>query len=172
MGQLWGGSKEVIFLSILIFGIIITVNVLKFEHQKRRNILNLFSLLTIQKKGSNKFCKGRQFKFTHILWWMSENEIYISFKFSSAADLYIKDFLHPYVMEGNLDARPLRILYRHRWIQTVPETVLQYCIQEMTGPLAGSFRAPTEEDIQKHRVVITTLSTARLLSDLDLPVGE
>ena len=75
-------------------------------------------------------------------------------------------------MEGNLDARPLRVLYRHRWIQTVPETVLQYCIQEMTGPYAGSFRAPTEEDIQKHRVVITTLSTARLLSDLDLPVGE
>ena len=54
----------------------------------------------------------------------------------------------------------------------MPETVLQYCIQEMTGPYAGSFRAPTEEDIQKHRVVITTLSTARLLSDLDLPVGE
>ena len=54
----------------------------------------------------------------------------------------------------------------------MPETVLQYCIQEMTGPYAGSFRAPTEEDIQKHRVVITTLSTARLLSDLDLPVGK
>ena len=90
----------------------------------------------------------------------------------SAADLYIKDYLHRYVMEGNLDARPLRVLYRHRWIQTVPETVLQFCIQEMTGPYAGSFRAPTEEDIQKHRVVITTLSTARLLSDLDLPVGE
>ena len=75
-------------------------------------------------------------------------------------------------MEGNLDARPLRVLYRHRWIQTVPETVLQYCIQEMSGPHIGSFRAPTEEDVQKHRVVITTLSTARLLSDLDLPVGE
>ena len=99
-------------------------------------------------------------------------KFYFAFNLDSAADLYIKDFLHPYVMDGNLDARPLRILYRHRWIQTVPETVLQYCIQEMTGPLAGSFRAPTVEDVQKHRVVITTLSTARLLSDLELPVGE
>lgn len=75
-------------------------------------------------------------------------------------------------MEGNLDARPLRILYRHRWIQTVPEIVLQYCIQETSGPHIGSFRAPTEEDVLKHRVVITTLSTARLLSDLDLPLGK
>lgn len=74
-------------------------------------------------------------------------------------------------MEGNLDARPLRVLYRHRWIQTVPEIVLQYCIQGTSGPHIGSFRAPTEEDVLKHRVVITTLSTARLLSDLDLPLG-
>ena len=43
-------------------------------------------------------------------------------------------------MEGNLDARPLRVYYRHRWIQTVSETVLQYCIQEQSGPQAGTFR--------------------------------
>ena len=29
-----------------------------FERQKRKNTLNLFSLLTSETKGSNKFCKG------------------------------------------------------------------------------------------------------------------
>ena len=33
-------------------------------------------------------------------------------------------------------------------------------------------RAPTVEDVEKHRVVVTTLSTARLLSDLELPEGR
>lgn len=32
-------------------------------------------------------------------------------------------------------------------------------------------RAPQFADVESHRVVITTLSTARLLSDLDLPEG-
>ena len=38
-----------------------TVNVLKFQTSKKKNTLNLYSLLTIEAKGSNKFCKGRQF---------------------------------------------------------------------------------------------------------------
>jgi len=58
----------------------------------------------------------------------------------SAADIYIKEFLHPYVMEGNEEARPLRVYYRHRWIQTVSEIVQQYCIQEQSGHQAGTFR--------------------------------
>ena len=32
-------------------------------------------------------------------------------------------------------------------------------------------RKPTLEDVERHRVIVTTLSTARLLSDLDLPDG-
>lgn len=101
----------------------------------------------------------------------SNTRILICTHSNSAADIYIKEFLHPYVMEGNLDARPLRVYYRHRWIQTVSETVLKYCIQEQSGPQAGTFRAPQVEDVERHRVIITTLSTARLLSDLDLPEG-
>lgn len=58
----------------------------------------------------------------------------------SAADIYIKEFLHRWLEEGNDAARPLRVYYRHRWIQTVSTTVLQYCIQEQSGPLAGTFR--------------------------------
>lgn len=89
----------------------------------------------------------------------------------SAADLYIKEFIHPLVKEGNLDARPLRIYYRHRWVQTVPDVVLQYCLLEMSAS-QGNFRMPTHEDVEKHRIIITTLSTARYLCDLELPTGK
>ncbi|KAJ8319176.1 hypothetical protein KUTeg_004267, partial [Tegillarca granosa] len=80
-----------------------------------------------------------------------------------AADLYIKEFIHPLVKEGNLDARPLRIYYRHRWVQTVPDV-------EMSAS-QGNFRMPTQEDVDKHKIIITTLSTARYLCDLELPTG-
>lgn len=90
--------------------------------------------------------------------------------FFSAADLYIKDFIHPIVKEGHMEAVPLRIYYRHRWVQTVPEVVLQYCLLEMSAS-QGSFRMPSREEVDKHRIIITTLKTARYLCDLDLPQG-
>ncbi|XP_060071826.1 probable helicase with zinc finger domain [Ylistrum balloti] len=89
---------------------------------------------------------------------------------NSAADLYIKEFLHPLVKEGYLEARPLRLYYRHRWIQTVPEVVIQYCIRAAAGS-SGIFRCPVLEDVEKHRIVITTLGTARYLCDLNLEPG-
>ncbi|XP_033744648.1 probable helicase with zinc finger domain [Pecten maximus] len=89
---------------------------------------------------------------------------------NSAADLYIKEFLHPLVKEGYLEARPLRLYFRHRWIQTVPEVVIQYCIRATAGSSA-IFRCPVFEDVEKHRIVITTLGTARYLCDLDLEPG-
>jgi len=42
---------------------------------------------------------------------------------NSAADLYIKDYLHPYVEEGHTEARPLRIYYHKRWVATVNSLV-------------------------------------------------
>lgn len=44
---------------------------------------------------------------------------------NSAADLYIKDYLHPWVEEGNKDATPLRVYYHKRWVATVNSTVLK-----------------------------------------------
>ncbi|KAI8742129.1 helicase with zinc finger domain [Biomphalaria glabrata] len=87
---------------------------------------------------------------------------------NSAADLYIKEFLHNYVVTDE-QARPLRIMYKYRWIQTVPEVVLEYTLLEREGPMAGTFRAPTVEDVMKHRIIITTLNSARYVVDLDLP---
>lgn len=70
-----------------------------------------------------------------------------------------------------MEAVPLRIYYRHRWVQTVPEVVLQYCLLEMSAS-QGNFRMPSREEVDKHRIIITTLKTARYLCDLDLPQGQ
>uniref|UniRef100_A0A182TCJ0 C3H1-type domain-containing protein n=1 Tax=Anopheles maculatus TaxID=74869 RepID=A0A182TCJ0_9DIPT len=42
---------------------------------------------------------------------------------NSAADLYIKDYLHLWVEEGMTEARPLRVYYHKRWVATVNSIV-------------------------------------------------
>uniref|UniRef100_A0A8C4NR39 Probable helicase with zinc finger domain n=1 Tax=Dicentrarchus labrax TaxID=13489 RepID=A0A8C4NR39_DICLA len=87
---------------------------------------------------------------------------------NSAADLYIKDYLHPYVEAGNPHARPLRVYFRNRWVKTVHPVVQQYCL------ISGNqitFQMPTREDILRHRVVVVTLSTSQYLCQLDLDPG-
>lgn len=89
---------------------------------------------------------------------------------NSAADLYIKDYLHPYVLEGHEEARPLRIYYRNRWVNTVPQEVQQYCLIEMEQG-CSKFKMPTEDEILKHRVVVATLNTSRHIVSLNLEKG-
>ncbi|KAJ4923302.1 hypothetical protein JOQ06_016424, partial [Pogonophryne albipinna] len=88
---------------------------------------------------------------------------------NSAADLYIKDYLHPYVDAGNPHARPLRVYFRNRWVKTVNPLVQQYCLISNTHM---TFQMPTKEDILRHRVVVVTLSTSQYLCQLDLEPGE
>ncbi|TSK77148.1 putative helicase with zinc finger domain [Bagarius yarrelli] len=73
---------------------------------------------------------------------------------NSAADLYIKDYLHPYVEAGNSHARPLRVYFRNRWVKTVHPVVQQYCL--ISGAYL-TFQMPTRQDIERHRVVVVTL---------------
>ncbi|XP_027873210.1 putative helicase with zinc finger domain isoform X2 [Xiphophorus couchianus] len=87
---------------------------------------------------------------------------------NSAADLYIKDYLHPYVEAGNEHARPLRVYFRNRWVKTVHPVVQQYCLISSTQV---TFQMPTREDILRHRVVVVTLSTSQYLCQLDLEPG-
>ncbi|XP_036395751.1 probable helicase with zinc finger domain [Megalops cyprinoides] len=87
---------------------------------------------------------------------------------NSAADLYIKDYLHPYVEAGNPHARPLRVYFRNRWVKTVHAVVQQYCLISSTQ---FTFQMPEKEDIIKHRVVVVTLSTSQYLCQLDLEPG-
>uniref|UniRef100_A0A1B0CKW5 Putative rna helicase n=1 Tax=Lutzomyia longipalpis TaxID=7200 RepID=A0A1B0CKW5_LUTLO len=90
---------------------------------------------------------------------------------NSAADLYIKDYLHPWVEEGDEEARPLRVYYHKRWVATVNSVVQKYCLIETVGN-ARSFRRPTVEDILKTRIVVVTLSISMELASLDLPKGH
>ncbi|KAM6972573.1 putative helicase with zinc finger domain isoform 1-T1 [Aplochiton taeniatus] len=87
---------------------------------------------------------------------------------NSAADLYIKDYLHPYVEAGNAHARPLRVYFRNRWVKTVHPVVQQYCLISSTQ---YTFQMPEREDILRHRVVVVTLSTSQYLCQLDLEPG-
>ncbi|XP_069807997.1 probable helicase with zinc finger domain [Dendropsophus ebraccatus] len=84
---------------------------------------------------------------------------------NSAADLYIKDYLHPYVETGNPQARPLRVYFRNRWVKTVHPVVHQYCLISNTH---STFQMPQKEDVVRHRVVVVTLSTSQYLCQLDL----
>ncbi|XP_060058592.1 probable helicase with zinc finger domain isoform X2 [Erinaceus europaeus] len=103
----------------------------------------------------------------HILQ-QQETRILICTHSNSAADLYIKDYLHPYVEAGNPQARPLRVYFRNRWVKTVHPVVHQYCL---TSSAHCTFQMPQREDILKHRVVVVTLSTSQYLCQLDLEHG-
>ncbi|KAL1399800.1 hypothetical protein pipiens_007938 [Culex pipiens pipiens] len=53
-----------------------------------------------------------------------ELKILIGTHSNSASDLYIKDYLHPWVEEdGGEEAKPLRVYYHKRWVATVNSIV-------------------------------------------------
>lgn len=52
-----------------------------------------------------------------------EHRILICTHSNSAADLYIKEYLHPFVENDNDDIKPLRIYYHRRWVSTVHQVV-------------------------------------------------
>lgn len=98
----------------------------------------------------------------------------IIFRFSfhfSAADLYVKEYLHTHVQDGLEEMRPLRIYYQKRWINTVHPIVFEYCLVSNRGTPLVQFRRPTKEDILNHRVIVCTLSIARYLFDIGLDDG-
>ncbi|XP_075436082.1 putative helicase with zinc finger domain isoform X1 [Ascaphus truei] len=104
----------------------------------------------------------------HILKQQDTSRVLICTHSNSAADLYIKDYLHPYVETGNPQARPLRVYFRNRWVKTVHPVVHQYCLISSTH---CTFQMPQKEDILRHRVVVVTLSTSQYLCQLDLDPG-
>jgi len=90
----------------------------------------------------------------------------------SAADLYIKDYVDPYISTGyHPEAEPLRIVYRHRWTQTIHPTVLKYCLLNTDASVPGGFRVPTLDEILKFRLVVATLNTSIQLYDVGVGRG-
>jgi hypothetical protein len=68
-----------------------------------------------------------------------------------------------------MDAKPLRLMYKHRWVSTVNATVYQYTLPDPTHNY--SFLPPRTDDVERHRVVVTTLSQSRDLVNCGLKLG-
>lgn len=100
----------------------------------------------------------------------SDARILICTHSNSAADLYIREYLHPWVEEGIKDAKPLRVYYHKRWVATVNSIVQKYCLIE-TKTNTRVFKRPTVEDVYKHKIVVVTLSTSMELASLNLKKG-
>ncbi|XP_050763426.1 helicase with zinc finger domain 2 [Gymnogyps californianus] len=72
---------------------------------------------------------------------------------NSAADIYIREYFHNYVTNGHPWAVPLRIISTDRPINlTDPITQMYCCI----SPDQRSFRHPTQAEIDRHHIIITT----------------
>ncbi|XP_053571921.1 helicase with zinc finger domain 2 [Bombina bombina] len=84
---------------------------------------------------------------------------------NSAADLYIREYFHTYVMFGHPEAIPLRVKYSYSPLNRTDAVTLQYCYLNED---CSSFLIPTRKILDQHRIIVTTAETAR---DLDVPRG-
>ncbi|KAM9296553.1 3'-5' exoribonuclease HELZ2 [Gastrophryne carolinensis] len=84
---------------------------------------------------------------------------------NSAADLYIGDHFHPYVINGHPEATPLRVKYIKSPLNRTSVTILPYCALSSDR---SCFAVPDRAFLDQHRIIITTAVTAR---DLDVPRG-
>lgn len=104
----------------------------------------------------------------------NENRVLICTRSNSAADHYIEEYFHPFQSlrqnVNDIDPRliPLRINWEYRYIEAVSDTVLAYCSQDKS---TGLFCMPSKEDLDKHAIVISTLFTSYMLSEMELPKG-
>ncbi|NXJ08915.1 HELZ2 Helicase, partial [Odontophorus gujanensis] len=72
---------------------------------------------------------------------------------NSAADIYIREYFHKYVINGHPWAVPLRIISTDRPINLTDPTTQMYCCLTKDQRF---FRYPTQEEIDRHQIIITT----------------
>ncbi|XP_051488687.1 helicase with zinc finger domain 2 [Apus apus] len=84
---------------------------------------------------------------------------------NSAADIYIREYFHNYVINGHPWAVPLRIISTDRPISMTDPITQMYCC---LSPDQRSFRHPMREEIDRHRIIITT---SMLSKNLKVPSG-
>uniref|UniRef100_A0A669PFN7 Helicase with zinc finger 2 n=1 Tax=Phasianus colchicus TaxID=9054 RepID=A0A669PFN7_PHACC len=72
---------------------------------------------------------------------------------NSAADIYIREYFHKYVINGHPWAVPLRIIATDRPINLTDPTTQMYCCLTKDQRF---FRYPTQEEIDRHQIIITT----------------
>uniref|UniRef100_A0A7M4EGY0 Helicase with zinc finger 2 n=1 Tax=Crocodylus porosus TaxID=8502 RepID=A0A7M4EGY0_CROPO len=84
---------------------------------------------------------------------------------NSAADIYIREYFHEYVVSGHPGAVPLCIKYMERPVGTTDPITQMYCCLAKDQSV---FRHPTPAEIDRHRIIITTSMLSR---DLRVPPG-
>ncbi|NXP02449.1 HELZ2 Helicase, partial [Thinocorus orbignyianus] len=72
---------------------------------------------------------------------------------NSAADIYIREYFHNYVTDRHPWAVPLRIISTDRPINLTDPVTQMYCCLSSDQ---RSFRHPTQAEIDRHRIIITT----------------
>ncbi|RMB95770.1 hypothetical protein DUI87_27883 [Hirundo rustica rustica] len=72
---------------------------------------------------------------------------------NSAADIYIREYFHTYVTTGHPWAVPLRIISTDRPVNMTDPITQMYCCLSADQ---RSFRHPTQAEIDKHHIIITT----------------
>ena len=124
-------------------------------------VISLPPILIIGPYGTGKtFTLGQAIKM--LLKQENHRRVLVCTHSNSAADLYIREYLHPFIeKEGNSKIKLLRIYYENRWVQTVNQTVQKYCLITTTEGGTRCFRYPTLEDVKDCDVVVATLSTSR-----------
>ncbi|ETE60056.1 Peroxisomal proliferator-activated receptor A-interacting complex protein, partial [Ophiophagus hannah] len=84
---------------------------------------------------------------------------------NSAADIYIRDYFHNYAISSHPEAIPLRVKSIYRSVRSTDPITLRYCC---CSPSGNEFCLPTREQIDRHRIVLTTCMISR---DLGVPCG-
>ncbi|XP_039182872.1 helicase with zinc finger domain 2 isoform X1 [Crotalus tigris] len=84
---------------------------------------------------------------------------------NSAADIYIREYFHNYAISSHPEAIPLRVKSTYRSVKATDPITLRYCC---LSPSGEEFCLPTKEQIDRHRIVLTTCMTSR---DLGLSPG-
>lgn len=83
---------------------------------------------------------------------------------NSAADLYILKHLGPF-LKKHPKIKLRRIYFKERRVNTVHKDVKPFCL---LTPDFSAFGMPSREDIENHQIVIVTLSTSLVLTNLGL----
>ncbi|ODM91944.1 putative helicase with zinc finger domain [Orchesella cincta] len=96
------------------------------------------------------------------------NRILVCTQSDLAADVYITEYLHRWLVNDELSvqrSKPLRIYGADRFVDTVGGAVKHYCLFNNDGT---SFRYPSKDEVLSHKVIIITLSTCAELIQIGL----
>ncbi|XP_013927115.1 PREDICTED: helicase with zinc finger domain 2-like, partial [Thamnophis sirtalis] len=95
----------------------------------------------------------------------SKTRVLICTHTNSAADIYIREYFHTYAISSHPEAIPLRVKSIYRSVKSTDPITLRYCC---LSPSGNEFCLPTKEQIDRHRIVLTTCMASQ---DLAVPCG-